>query len=199
MGITPPPPCPCDPFSTRDGVHLTVCPATSRLRPPDADMWIHQDARRNSIMRWAARHRYFGVTLRTSQVRWMSLSRPGNLLSALQHTCDICSRTFTNASHLTRHRNHIHPDSSSSYFVIGTNRDCTECAASFANKTELDLHTARVHGYPDCGKLFTDVANLFRHVSNKRGGTMCAGCSRRYPSRIGLRIHQRSNCGGSRS
>ena len=199
IGTAPPPSCPCDPSSTRDSVHLAVCLATSRLRPPDVDRWIQLDARRYSIMRWAARHRYFGVTLRTSQVRWVSLSLPGNLTPSLQHTCDICSRTFTNSSHLTRHRNHIHPDSSSSHFVIGARRDCTECAASFTTKTELDLHTAHVHGCPDCGKLFSDIANMFRHMTKKHGGVMCAGCSRRFSSRKGLRIHQRSNCGGSRS
>ena len=119
MGVSPPPPCPCDQLSPRDGLHLTVCPATSRLRPPDIVTWIHLDARRDSVMRWAAHHHYFGITLRTSQVRWISLSRPGNLVPSSRPTCDICSRTFSNASHLTRHRNHLHPDSSSNLFVIG--------------------------------------------------------------------------------
>ena len=196
VGTASPPPCRCDLSSARDGVHLTICPATSQLRPPDVGTWIHLDARRNSILRWAAHHRHFGVTLRTAQVRWVSLSRPGNLLSTRQHTCDICHRTFTNASHLTRHRNHIHPDSSSSHFTIGARRDCTDCTASFATKTELDSHTTQTHSCPDCSKLFTDIANMFRHVSKKHGGVLCAGCSRRFPSRIGLRIHQRSNCGG---
>ena len=199
MGVSPPPPCPCDQLSPRDGIHLTICPATSRLRPPDIVTWIHRDDRRDSVMRWAAHHRYFKITLRTSQVRWISLSSPGNLVPSSRPTCDICSRTFSNASHLTRHRNHLHPDSSSSLFVIGARRDCTECTASFTTKPDLDLHIARIHGCPDCHKPFTDIANMYRHVLKKHGGVMCAGCSRRFPSRIKLRIHQRSNCGGSRS
>ena len=149
VGTSPPPPCQCNHLTPRDASHLIVCPATSRLRPPDIDTWIHQDARRDSVLRWAAYHHYFGITLRTSQVRWISLSRPGNLTPS-RPTCTICSRTFSNASHLTRHRNHLHPDSSSGLFVIGARRDCTECTASFTTKTDLDLHIARIHGCPDC-------------------------------------------------
>ena len=198
IGTSSPPPCPCDPSSTRDGAHLITCPATSRLRPPDINSWIHLDARQDSVLRWAAYHRYFGISLRTSQVRWVSMSNPGNLMR-LPPVCDICSRTFTNSSHLTRHRNQIHPDSASSLFVIGARRDCTACTASFALKTGLDHHTTSIHGCPDCGRMFSDIANMYRHVMNKHGGLICAGCSRRFPSRLDLRIHQRSNCGGSRS
>ena len=196
VGTSPPPPCHCDHLTSRDASHLIVCPATSRLRPPDIGAWIHQDSRRDSVLRWAACHHDFGITLRTSQVHWISLSRPGNLTPS-RPICTICSRSFSNASHLTRHQKHLHPDSSSSLFVIGARRDCTECTASFTTKTDLDLYVARIHGCPDCHKTFTDIANLYRHVSKKHGGVMCAGCSRRFPSRIGLRIHQRSNCGGS--
>ena len=199
IGTSPAPPCLCDPTIACDGDHLTICPMTSRHRPPDIADWIHRDARRDSVLRWAAHHRNFGITLRTSQVRWITLSRPGNLSRNRHPTCLICSRTFTNLSHLTRHQNQIHPDSTSSFFVIGAQRDCTACLASFTSKTELDQHTARIHGCPDCGRTFTDIANMFRHITNKHGGVMCAGCSRRFSSRLGLRIHQRSNCGGSRS
>ena len=199
IGTSRPPPCICDPLIARDGSHLANCPATSRHRPPDINEWIHLDARRDSVLKWAAHHDNFGIALRTSQVRWLSLSRPGDISRDRSQTCHICSRTFTNSSHLTCHLNHIHPDSSSSLFVIGARRDCTECLASFTSKTELDLHTASTHGCPDCGRTFTDVANMFRHITNKHGGVMCAGCSRRFSSRLGLRIHQRSNCGGSRS
>ena len=199
IGTSPPPPCHCDPSVARDGTHLTECPATSRHRPPDISEWIHVDARRDSVLRWVAHHQYFNISLRTSQVRWISLSRPGDLSRDRHRTCHICTRTFTSQSHLTRHQNQIHPDSSSSLFVIGAQRDCMECHASFTSKTELDLHTARTHGCPDCGRTFTDIANMFRHMTNKHGGMMCAGCSWRFSSRLGLRVHQRSNCRGSRS
>ena len=199
VGTSHPPPCPCDQLTARDGPHLSVFPATSRLRPPDIDAWIHLDARRDSVLRWAAHHRYFGITLRTSQVGWISLSRPGNLASRSRPTCNICSRTFSNASHLTRHRNQIHPDSSSSLFVNGARRDCTECAASFTTQTDLDLHSARTHGCPDCHQTFTSIANMYRHITKKHGGVMCAGYCRRFPSRVGRRVHQGSSCGASRS
>ena len=199
IGNKPPIPCPCDNLTPRDGTHLMSCPTTSRLRPPDILSWVHQDRRRNSIIRWAAYHRYFNITVRTSPVQWIRLSRPGNIVPTQTPTCSICSRTFTNKSHLNRHEKHIHPDQVSSLFTIGPSRSCTNCLKNFQTKTELDLHTATVHGCPDCQKKFTDIANMFRHTIKKYGGLLCAGCNHHYSSRISLRMHQRSNCGGSRS
>ena len=166
IGVSPPPPCSCDHITPRDGQHILSCPITSRARPPDIVTWIHLDSHGASVARWAAHHKHFGISLRTSQVRWISLSHPGNLLVSTDLTCNICTRTFTNHSHLTRHKDQIHPDSSSSLFVIGTRRDCTQCSSSFTSKTELDHHTAATHGCPDCGRLFSDIANMFRHITH---------------------------------
>ena len=199
VGTSTPPPCPCDNHTPRDGTHLLTCPTTSRLRPPDIEVWLHQDHRRSSVFKWAARHQFFGITLRTSPVKWVRLSRPGNISSAPAPTCTICTRVFSNKSHLSRHLKNIHPDRNSTMFVIGLPQSCSQCTRDFDNKTDLDLHTATSHGCPDCHKLFTDIANMFRHMIKAHGSLLCAGCSHRYPSRITLRMHQRSNCGGSRS
>ena len=40
IGNKPPPPCPCDNNTPRDGTHLMSCPSTSRLRPPDIASWV---------------------------------------------------------------------------------------------------------------------------------------------------------------
>ena len=199
IGTSTPPCCPCDNQTPRDGTHLMTCPTSSRLRPPNITEWVHLDRRRTSVLKWAAHHKFFGITLRTSPVRWIRLSRPGNISTSPVPTCDICTRVFTNKSHLSRHRKNIHPDNSSTLFVIGPPQNCTRCTMHFENKTDLDHHTATAHGCPDCQKRFTDIANMYRHMINKHGGLLCAGCSRRYPSRMTLRMHQRSNCGGSRS
>ena len=90
-------------------------------------------------------------------------------------------------------------DRSSTMFVIGLPQNCSQCTKHFDNKTDLDLHIATSRGCPDCHKLFTDIANMFRHMIKTHGGLLCAGCSHRYPSRITLRMHQQSNCRGSRS
>ena len=199
IGNKPPAPCVCDNTTPRDGTHLLSCPSTSRLRPPDISTWVHQDNRRSSTIRWAAHYKYFGLTLRTSPVKWIRLSRPGNLSQIQTPTCQICSRTFTNKSHLNRHMKQIHPDRTSTLFTIGIPHGCTRCTETFENKTDLDLHTATTHGCLDWRKKFSDIANMFRHMIKKHGGLSCAGCGLRYPSRITLRMHQRSNCGGSRS
>ena len=184
IGNTPPAPCPCDGHTPRDGAHLISCPSTSRLRPPDIASWIHQDRRRTSVIRWAAHHRHFGIPLRTSPVTWIRLSRPGNIQPPQTPTCTTCSRTFTNKSHLSRHTKHIHPNQTSSLFTIGIPQGCTNCTRTFDSKTELDIHTATTRGCPDCQKLFTDIANMYRHMLKKHGGLLCAGCSRRYSLRI---------------
>ena len=191
IGNKPPPPCPCDNTTPRDGTHLMSCPSTSRLRPPKIASWVHQDHRRLSTIRWAAYHRYFGMTLRTSPVKWIRLSRPGNLIQTQTPMCQICTRTFTNKSHLNWHMNNIHPDQTSTLFTIGIPQGCTGCTETFDSKTELDLHTATTHGCLYCQKKFTDIANMFRHMIKKHRGLLCAGCSLRYPSRISLRMHQR--------
>ena len=199
IGTSTPPPCPCDGTTPRDGTHLLTCPTSSRMRPPDITDWVHLDHRRTSVLKWATHHKLFGILLRKSPVKWISLSRPGNISAPSRHTCNICTRTFTNKSHLSRHQRNIHPDRSSTLFIIGTPQNCTRCTACFDNKTDLDRHTATTHSCPDCRKIFTDIANMYRHMIKTHGGLLCAGCSRRYPSRITLRMHQRSNCRGSRS
>ena len=100
IGTQTPPPCICDNTTPRDGAHLALCSSTSRLRPPDIASWIHQDRRRSSVLKWAAYHRFFGISLRTSNVSWIRLSCPGNLLPPQTPTCTICSRTFSNKSTL---------------------------------------------------------------------------------------------------
>lgn len=157
------------------------------------------DSQRDSVLKWANYHKCFGISLRTSQVRWVSLARPGNLSRTRTFTCSSCTRSFSNNSHLTCHTNRCHPDPSVNLFVIGLPQPCMDCTLIFTTKTDLDLHTATVHGCPDCGKRFSEIANLYRHMINMHGGLLCPGCSRRFTTRMTLRIHQRSNCGGSRS
>ena len=137
------------------------CPITSRLRPPDIASWIHLDHRRDSVLKWAAHHGFFGISLRTSPVKWIRLSRPGNITSSSTPTCIICTRTFSNKSHLTRHMKNIHPDHTSTHFVIGLPQNCTRCTLQFNSKTELDLHIATSHGCPHCQKRFSDIANMY--------------------------------------
>lgn len=110
IGTRTPPPCPCDNRTPRDGFHLLSCPTSSRLRPPDAMSWVHLDRRRDSILKWAAYHKFFGISLRTSPVKWIRLSRPGNISPAATPTCPLCTRVFSNKSHLTRHMKNPHFD-----------------------------------------------------------------------------------------
>ena len=148
------------------------------------------DSRRDSVLRWAEHHNYFGISLRTSQVRWISLTRPGNLSRSQTLTCPTCARRLSNCSHLNRHINRFHPDPHTSLFVTGEPQPCTKCTLICNSKTELDLHVATVHRCPECEKLFSDIANMYRHMIKKHGGLLCLGCSQRFTTRIALRMHQ---------
>src|SRR5437588_382683 len=108
--------------------------------------------------------------------------------------CIICSRTYTTSAHLARHKSTIHPDGFSTLFTIGGPHTCTSCTQIFDSKLLLDNHIATVHGCPECHKILTGAGSMASHRRNAHKGYLCPGCSRRFPSRVGLRQHQRSNC-----
>ena len=69
---------------------------------PQLAAWVQQDNRRKPVLRWAAHHRFWGISLRPSQVRWISSARQGNLSLSQSLTCDICTRVFSNKSFTLR-------------------------------------------------------------------------------------------------
>ena len=79
IGTQTPPPCICDNTTPRDGAHICQCPMYSRIRPPNIIEWIHSDKHINSILKWVRHHRHFNLKASTSQVKWINLTKPGNL------------------------------------------------------------------------------------------------------------------------
>ena len=110
--------------------------------------------------------------------RWINLAIPGNIIPPSSFTCDLCSRTYTNPSHLGRHRRQIHPDGRSTLFTIGSEEGCMQCTLRFPNKTLADLHLASTHG-PDCHRKFSDITNIYRHLIKQHGGVLSADCTLR--------------------
>ena len=81
---------------------------------------------------------------------------------AVEHTCDVCQKTFLHKGNLTRHKNSTH---------LGMkNHACDECEMLFAQKSDLTRHMnsthlgMKLHKCPECGKLFTQLAHLKTHL-----------------------------------
>ena len=201
IGNQTPPSCICDDTSPKDGAHICQCPVYSRLRPPDILVveWIHSDKHLVSVIKWIRHHRHFGLKPSTSQVKWINLTKPGNLTRNGTFKCDVCSRDFTSNTYLKLHRSRIHPDGISTSFAWDHSNQCKDCNESFASKRELDNHTSSTHGCKECPFKCKLGGSMKNHMIRKHGGIPCNGCSQRFQSLITLRQHQRSNCGGSRS
>ena len=56
---------------------------------------------------------------------------------------------------------------------------------------------------PTCKKSYTSQRTMRQHMKTAHGATlgsqMCKGCDRRFPTKLALREHQRTNCDGGRS
>ena len=91
IGTQTPPPCICDNTTPRDGAHICQCPMYSRIRPPDILEWIHSDKHINSVLKWVCHHRHFNLKASTSQVKWINLTKPGNLEQNRVFNCAICA------------------------------------------------------------------------------------------------------------
>ena len=202
IGTQTPPPCTCDPTSTRDALHVAVCPIYSRARPLNISDWTQQDSRTPEVMKWIRQCHHFGMVPKTSTVRWIRLSLPGDLLRSRSHKCTICTQTFSTPSSLTRHIGRKHPDPNNPSHTPARpvrSISCQECTDLFTSLTTMETHYASTHGCSECHNLFTTGPNLTHHQIRYHGGLQCAGCSLRFDGKIALRQHQRSNCGGSRS
>ena len=91
IGVQTPPPCNCDGTTPRDGAHICQYPIYTRARPPDILEWIHSDKHINSVLKWIRHHRHFKLKASTSQVRWVNLTKPGNLERDRVFNCTICA------------------------------------------------------------------------------------------------------------
>ena len=200
IGTQVAPPCACDNTSPRDGLHILSCPIYARHCPPNTTEWVHLDSKTPPIIKWARLHHHFGMKARTSQVRWVNLTRPGNLIPrSTTRQCSICNQTLSSIQNLNHHVKRLHPDGTTTVRAWNPLNKCPNCTQSFNTKPQLDNHIASIHGCPECDYHCSTGGTLTNHLISQHGGIPCTGCSLRFNSKLLLRQHQRSNCGGSRS
>ena len=80
----------------------------------------------------------------------------------INHKCDICIKSFTQASHLRTHIRAIHKNDRSS--------KCDQCNETFASNNLLLSHKSTKHGAPkafvceECKKEFAAKSGLKHHM-----------------------------------
>ena len=124
-------------------------------------------------------------------------NRPDNLPS--DKKCPLCQKTFgTNANRDRHYANR----SCNKRDQDGTRYPCDDCDRISETKSRHNAHQT-VHrkcercNKPNAGENGTEVNE--ECMKDDRCGHTCHGCLRKYISKKRLRIHERSNCGGSRS
>ena len=176
VGTSPPPPCFCDNTSPRDGSHILECPVYSRARPPDITSRIHSDSSIPTTMKWIRHHKHFGILPRTSSVKWIRITHPGNLVLPT-HRCPLCTLACSTLQNLNRHISRIHPGGASAPPPKPNTHACSDCTQLFPTRTKLDNHFASTHGCKDCASCFSSGSDLTRHLNLVHGGILCTGCS----------------------
>lgn len=201
IGTQPPPPCSCDHSSPCDGHHILSCPIYSLIRSPEITTQIHLDTHLTAVMRWIRHHKHFGMKPRTSPVKWVKLSKPGNLaLSPQTAQCPSCQKVLHNKRNLTRHMKTAHPNNSlTTSRAWDPSHACPHCTLTHPNKGKLDDHIASVHSCPECSYHCATGGTPSNPQVSIHNGIPCPGCTLRFFTKLSLRQHQRSNCGGSRS
>ena len=141
------------------------------------------------------------MKLKTSSVRWVNIPRPGNLIRIPKTAqCPTCHKIFSCNQNLIRHKKTAHPDNTTGTIrAWDPSHTCTQCTQTHPNKGKLDDHIASVHGCPECNYHCATGGTLANHQISIHGSIPCHGCSLRFDTKLALRQHHRSNCGGSRS
>ena len=147
--------------------------------PPDRSTW--------GLARWAEKHGYFGIPPKYYPVRWVNL-RAGNIDRRKPQICYVCKTSFPSEEAM---RNHARRDHGKHKQV----KKRESMSKRFGGKTGTTC--------PTCGKSYTSQRTMRQHTNTALGATLgsqiCSGCDKRFPTKLALREHQRTNCDGGRS
>lgn len=114
------------------------------------------------------------------------------------HQCDSCSKVFSRATHLKRHKL-THEEGKI---------QCSICEKRFTRLDHLNLHVASNHNdskpfqcdVPECKKAFIRQEHLKKHIEAKHGDAAkdketCPQCSKEFSSKKHLKTHMKTHSG----
>ncbi|XP_072166264.1 uncharacterized protein [Diadema setosum] len=114
--------------------------------------------------------------------------------------CDDCGKAFTRSSEVTRHKVvHMRTSGSeSSPVTVPPNLttlsyECTDCAETFVNKKDLQLHLFEKHTYQckQCASVFPTMATLEQHMAEHSQVYTCIECSMVFVHKKQLKQHNK--------
>ncbi|KAJ8011178.1 hypothetical protein DPEC_G00055470 [Dallia pectoralis] len=126
-----------------------------------------------------------------------------------RHTCDICSKSFSQALFLARHRarktgcgsmrrNRVaHENASTDTVPVFS---CPHCQEGFRTENKLETHmvchTGQGFACRFCGKMFAEQYKLYTHVrSHIYRPHLCDSCGQDFRTKYALAVHMRVHTG----
>ena len=146
-----------------------------------------QDRSTWGLAKWAREQGYSGIPAKYYPVRWVNL-RGGNIDRRKLQICYVCKTSYPSEEAMRNHARRDHKghkqvetrEAKSKNFGEDTGTTCPTCKKSYASQRTMRQHMKTAHG-----------ATL--------GSQICKGCDKRFPTKLALREHQRTNCDGGRS
>ena len=146
-----------------------------------------QDSSTWGLAKWAREQGYFGIPPKYYPVRWVNL-RGGNIDRRKPQICYVCKTSYPSEEAMRNHAKRDHGghkqvemrEAKSKNFGEDMGTTCPTYKKSYASQRTMRQHMKTAHG-----------ATL--------GSQICKACDKRFPTKLALREHQRTNCDGGRS
>ena len=81
------------------------------------------------------------------------------------HRCDICSKTFTKAENLSRHKNKVHRRYQCPFCPVSRMNEFHNGPAALQSHVERSHHGKAAHHCNDCNSVYASEGNYRRHVA----------------------------------
>ena len=99
------------------------------------------------------------------------------------HTCDICSKKFTKAANLSRHKHKVHRRYQCPFCPVSRMNEFHNGPAALQAHVERSHHGKVAHHCDDCNSVYSSEANYRRHVAivHKKQCVYCDEVDGRHP------------------